>query len=131
MPTFLLKKTFRVKDEFLTKTTQRFFSLHGSAVTDDASIVQAINQKLKSIHYVKGSNVASFKLDAKRHYVADLNHECQKHNEEDIVAAILDVMEIMGWSFKFQYDTQIITAKTLQVHDTYTAGEIFIFQKPL
>ena len=131
MPTFLLKKTFRIKDEFLTKTTERFFSLHGSAVTDDASIVQAINQKLRSIPYVKGSNVVAFKLDAKQHYVANLNHECQKHNEEDIVAAILDVMEIMGWSFKFQYDTQIMTAKTLQIHDSNTTSEIFIFQKPL
>jgi hypothetical protein len=97
MPTIILKKTFKVKDELLTKTTERFFSLHGSAVTDDTSIVQAINQKLGSIRYVKGGNVLSFKLDAKNHYVANLNHECQKHNEEDIVAAILDVMEIMGW----------------------------------
>ena len=112
----MLKKTFRVKDEFLTKTTERFFSLHGSAVTDDASIVQVINQKLKGIHYVKGGNVVTFKLDAKGHYVANLNHECQKHNEEDIVVTILDVMEILGWSFKFQYDSQIKTAKNFQIN---------------
>jgi hypothetical protein len=129
MPTIILKKTFKVKDELLTKTTERFFSLHGSAVTDDTSIVQAINQKLGSIRYVKGGNVMSFKLDAKNHYVANLNHECQKHNEEDIVAAILDVMEIMGWTFKFQYDTQIRTAKTFQVNESDTTGEVFIFNK--
>ena len=131
MPTIILKKTFRIKDELLTKTTERFFSLHGSEIIDDPSIVQAINQKLKGVRYVKGGNVVTFKLDTKGHYVANLNHECQKHNEEDIVVAILDVMEILGWSFKFQYDTQIKTAKTFQVNESDTSGEMFIFNKEL
>ena len=125
MPTIILKKTFRIKDELLTKTTERFFSLHGSEIIDDPSIVQAINQKLKGVRYVKGGNVVTFKLDTKGHYVANLNHECQKHNEEDIVVAILDVMEILGWSFKFQYDTENLSGSAA------TANEMFIFQKTL
>ena len=51
--------------------------------------------------YVPNANKAQFKLDPQRHYYAAMNHDCQKHNEEDIVACILDVMEVMGWTFRF------------------------------
>ena len=33
-----------------------------------------------------------------------MNHNYQKYHEEDTIAEIIDVMEAMGWNFKFQYD---------------------------
>ena len=107
----------------LVNTIERAFSFHGSAV--DASLVMTINENLTRIHYAQGSNLVAFGLDAKHHYSAALNHKCQKHNEEDVVVAILDVMETMGWSFKFQYDTENAS------DSAGTSNEMFIFQKAL
>ena len=120
MPTIILKKTFRFTEGMFLTTTERDLSFHGSAV--NASLAQTINQKLKLIKYAQGANVVSFGLDTKHHYSAGLNHKCQKHNEEDVVAAIFDVLETLGWSFKFQYDTANATT------NAGTANEMFIFQ---
>jgi hypothetical protein len=123
MPTIILKKTCRYTEGMLVNTIERSFSFHGSAV--DVSFIATINQKLHNIRYAQGSNMVAFGLDAKHHYSAGLNHKCQKHNEEDVVVAILDVMETMGWSFKFQYDTENLSGSA------GTANEMFIFQQPL
>lgn len=83
---------------------EKSFSFHGSSVTQQ--LIQAVNQKLATIQYARNANRLSFHPDAKTagHYTCIMNHDCQKYNEEDAVVAILDVMEILGWDFRFQYD---------------------------
>lgn len=133
MPNIILKKTFKVKPSgfqvrFVARTrrlgaramnpslipflyscipqvaAEKSFSFHGSSVTQQ--LIQAVNQKLATIQYARNANRLSFHPDAKTagHYTCIMNHDCQKYNEEDAVVAILDVMEILGWDFRFQYD---------------------------
>lgn len=61
------------------------------------------------------------------HYYASMNHNFQKRHEEDAVAEILDVMESMGWDFKFQYDTSFSSEKVFS--ESETSNELWIFHK--
>ena len=58
-----------------------------------------------------------------------MNHECQSSHEEDIVVAILDKMEMLGWTFRFQYDAQTSSEKIIG-GDSQTSKELFLFHKP-
>lgn len=44
-----------------------------------------------------------------------------------LVVAILDVMEVLGWSFRFQYDSESHSAKVNG--SSFTSRELFIFHK--
>jgi hypothetical protein len=123
MPSIILKKEFKVTEWSISSS--KTFSLHGSAVTED--LINVINQSLNGITYATKSTHVVFKRDVNMHYSASINHECQKHNEEDVVTAILDAMEIMGWTFKFQYDTQINSVRVANA--STSSRELFIFQK--
>lgn len=125
MPNVILKKTFKVKPSGFQVAAEKSFSFHGSAVTP--SLINAINQKLATIQYVGKANRLQFKPDNAGHYACAMNHDCQKHNEEDAVVAILDVMEILGWTFRFQYDSEAHSTKVSG--SSFTSRELFIFQK--
>eukprot|EP00978_Attheya_sp_CCMP212_P002307 scaffold4769_cov45-Attheya_sp.AAC.2 len=105
--------------------TEKSFSFHGSAVTPE--IINAINQGLASIQYTPKANRPAFGRNTQGHYYAEMNHVCQKHHEEDIIVSILDVMEILGWTFKFQYDSESSSAKVSG--SSFTARELFMFHK--
>ena len=125
MPHIILKKTFKVKPSGFQVAAEKSMSLHGSAV--NASVVNAINQKLASLRLVGGAKPLVFHPDKNGHYTAKLNHDFQKHHEEDAICAILDVMEIMGWTFRFQYDSESSSAKVSG--SSVTSRELFIFSK--
>lgn len=127
MPTVILKKTFASKPGF-TISYEKSFSFHGAAVDD--LLMQAVNQQLHTLHYVTAANKPVFQIDKNHHYYAAMNHGCQKHNEEDIVVAIIDVMEILGWTFRFQYDAGVKSDQMIIGGSTETSKELFIFQKP-
>jgi len=125
MPHIILKKTFKVKPSGFQVATEKSFSFHGSVSAD---LIQQINLVLSSkVTYVKGSNKPQFKKNEFGHYHASMNHECQKYHEEDIVVGVLDVMEILGWSFRFQYDSESSSVKL--GGSSQTSRELFIFHK--
>jgi len=125
MPHIIFKKTFKVKPGGFQVAAEKSFSFHGSAVTP--TLIQAINQKLATVQYVATANRLVLKPDKSGHYGCAMNHDCQKYNEEDCVVAVLDVMEIMGWNFKFEYDSESSSAK--MNGSSFTSRELFIFQK--
>jgi hypothetical protein len=128
MPSIILKKTFKVKPSGFQVAAEKSFSFHGSAVTP--ALIQAVNQKIAAIQYAGNANRAFFKPDNKTgHYSCAMNHDCQKYNEEDVVVAILDVMEILGWEFRFQYDSESQSNKVSG--SSFTSRELFIFQKKM
>lgn len=107
---------------------ERFFSFHGSI---PAHTVKLINQGLKSnVHVSFGANMLQFQMDEHRHYKASMNHECQKFHEEDFVAAIMDIMEQCGWTFRFQYDNSIRSSYD-GTQGSMTDREMFVFQKDM
>ena len=125
MPNIILKKTFKVKPSGFQVAAEKSFSLHGSAVTQQ--IVNAINQKLSSLRTTSGAGTLQFKLNNMGHYSVQMNHNFQKFFEEDAVCAILDVMEILGWNFRFQYDSE---SSSMRVNgSSMTSRELFIFTK--
>jgi hypothetical protein len=127
MPNIILKKTFKVKPSGFQVAAEKSFSFHGSSVTQQ--LIQAVNQKLATIQYARNANRLSFHPDAKTagHYTCIMNHDCQKYNEEDAVVAILDVMEILGWDFRFQYDSE--SSSTKVSGSSFTSRELFILHK--
>jgi hypothetical protein len=124
MPTIILKKTFKIKPSGFQVATEKSFSFHGGAVTPD--LVATVNQGLMGLNYVKSANKVQFVLDPQRHYYASMNHDCQKHHEEDIVTCIMDVMEVMGWTFRYQYDSESQSIQALG--SSATSRELFMFQ---
>ena len=68
-----------------------------------------------------------FAMDAHGHYFASMNHGTQKHHEKDIVVMILDAMETLGYTFRFQYDSETTSVKL--TGDSVTSKELFIFTK--
>lgn len=125
MPTIILKKTFKIKPSGFSFATEKSFSFHGGIPEDT---VKEINRVLQNcIHVSKGANTPQFKMDNHGHYFASMNHESQKHHEEDFVVAIIDVMERLGWTFRFQYDTHTESHKAFG--DSITSREMFIFQQ--
>mmetsp|Transcript_16765 Transcript_16765/g.27874 ORF Transcript_16765/g.27874 Transcript_16765/m.27874 type:complete len:128 (-) Transcript_16765:161-544(-) len=125
MPHIIVKKTFKIKPSGFQVAAEKSFSIHGSAV--NASIVNAINQKLASLRLVGGAKPLVFQPDRHGHYSTQMNHEYQKYHEEDAICAILDVMEILGWTFRFQYDSESSSAKVSG--SSITSRELFIFSK--
>lgn len=125
MPNIILKKTFKLKPSGFQVAAEKSFSLHGSAVTQQ--IVNAINQKLSSLRTTSGAGTLQFKPDNMGHYSVQMNHNFQKFFEEDAVCAILDVMEILGWNFRFQYDSESSSVKV--TGSSMTSKELFIFTK--
>jgi hypothetical protein len=123
MPTIILKKTFKIKPAGFKVAAEKSFSLHGSAVTQQ--LAANINQKLASIQYTHNSRSVQFAMDRAGHYYAEMNHDCQKHHEEDVLCAILDTMEILGWTFRFQYDSE--SSSTKMTGASFTSRELFLF----
>jgi hypothetical protein len=125
MPNIISKKTFKVKPAGFQVATEKSFSFHGSV---SQATIQEINRILSAaITYTNGANKPLFKMDASGHYFASMNHNCQKHHEEDIIVAILDVMEAFGWTFRFQYDSESSSVKLNGSSET--SRELFIFNK--
>jgi hypothetical protein len=91
-------------------------------------LIDAINRKLASFNLAKTANRLQFKLDSVGHYYyAEMNHDYQKYHEEDAIVTILDVMENLGWTFKFQYDSSSHSDKVGS--SSMTDRELFIFTK--
>jgi hypothetical protein len=125
MPTIILKKTFGSKPGFAI-SYDKSFSFHGASVNEH--IIAVVNKRMTTIKYVTAANKPVFKIDKNHHYHAPINHGCQKHNEEDIVVAIIDAMEDLGWTFKFQYDTSVKSNRITE-GSSETSRELFLFQK--
>ena len=124
MPTIILKKTFKIKPSGFSYSNEKALSFHGGV---SEAIINEVNRVMQCIRVDRGSVPPNFKLDEHGHYYAKMNHESQKHHEEDFVVAIFDVMETMGYTFRFQYDTSISSEK--MVGDSVTSREMFVFQK--
>jgi hypothetical protein len=124
MPTSILKKTFKIKPSGFSFATEKAFSFHGGV---SKAIIDEVNRVMQCIRVGLGSLTPNFKMDEHGHYYAKMNHESQKHYEEDFVVAIFDVMEKMGYTFRFQYDTSIQSDKI--IGDSVTNREMFVFQK--
>jgi hypothetical protein len=91
------------------------------------AMVAEINRVLSAgINFSKGSNKPLFRLDAYGHYYAEMNHLCQKHHEEDVMVAILDVMEKLGYIIAIQYDAEIHSER--MNGNSQTSRELFIFR---
>lgn len=116
MPNIIFKKTFKVKPSGFQVANE--MSFHGNAVT--SQMISAVNQKLASIRHVGTARPLVFKMDQNGHYTAAMNHDYQKYHEEDAICSILDVMEILGWTFRFQYDSEVSGS-------SFTSRELFIF----
>ena len=124
MPNILLKKTFKIKPSGFQVANEKRFSFHGRTTPD---LVDAINRSVGAIRLKSGSSNLQFKVDEYGHYSAPMNHEYQKHHEEDAIAVILDVMEEQGYTFKFQYDQELTSVKF--AGDSITRREVFIFNR--
>ena len=125
MPTIILKKTFKIKPAGFQVAHEKSFSFHGTAV--DQTLVYNINQKLASIRYTNGASAVQFAPDKAGHFYAAMNHNCQKHHEEDVICAILDTMEILGWTFRFQWDSESSSQRMNGA--SFTSRELFLFHR--
>ena len=125
MPSIILKKTFKIKPSGFQVAHEKSFSFHGGAA--DQNLVATVNQALASLRYTNGANRVQFGTDRAGHYFANMNHNCQKYHEEDVICCILDTMEMMGWGFRFQYDSESSSAKINGA--SFTSRELFIFKK--
>lgn len=127
MPFVILKKTFKVRPDGFKFANEKSFTLHGSGISSD--MIASINGLLQEVSLVREATQISFAPSgANGHWTATMNHDYQKYNEEDAVCAILDAMEMMGWSFKFQYDQDLSSTKVLS-GSSLTSREIFIFHR--
>ena len=125
MPSIILKKTFKIKPAGFQVAHEKSFSFHGGAV--DENLVATVNQALASLRYTNGANRVAFGADKAGHYFASMNHNCQKYHEEDVICCILDTMEILGWNFRFQYDSESSSQKVSGA--SFTSRELFIFHR--
>ncbi len=117
MPFIILKKTFKTKATGYEKS----FSLHGGWA--NASLASNLNQALARIKYTNRANKLQFTVNSAGHFYAVMNHDCQKYHEEDAICVILDVMEVMGWTFQRQWDTSMTSSGSA------TSREMFLFQQ--
>ncbi|CAB9500661.1 expressed unknown protein [Seminavis robusta] len=124
MPNIILKKTFKVKPAGFQVANEKTFSFHGGVAP---TMIEAVNQKLASIRLYGRSNRIQFVLGPTGHYQCAMNHDFQKYHEEDAVVAILDVMELLGWTFRFQYDSESHSTKVNGA--SFTSRELFIFSR--
>jgi hypothetical protein len=126
MPHIILKKTLKIKPSGYQVSNEKSYSFHGSSMVKAA--IDPINAKLASLHYHAKFGTPQFQWDgATGHYWTPITHDCQKYHEEDIVVAILDVMEQMGWTFRLQYDAE---ASSMKVSGgSITSRELYIFSR--
>lgn len=125
MPTIVLKKVF--KDKEYSVSNEKGLSFHGASVT--RLLVDNVNHALGTLRISEGANRPIFRWHPTNgHYYASMNHSFQKKHEEDAVAEILDVMEAMGWNFKFQYDSAFSSQKIFG-GESETSNELWIFNK--
>jgi len=124
MPKIILKKTFKVKPGGFKVANEKSFSFHG-AITPD--MIGVVNQKLACLRLTGGANRIAFNVDQYGHYFCPMNHAFQKYHEEDAIVCILDAMEILGWTFRFQYDTELSSSRTSGA--SMTSRELFLFHK--
>jgi hypothetical protein len=122
MPHIILKKTFKAKPSGFQIKNEKSFSLHGSV---SSTVLESINSQLRLIKFTQKAHPVAFKMDTFGHYSLQMNHDIQKYHEEDIIVAIFDIMEILGYTFKFQYDTELDSDKFSG--SSYTQREMFIF----
>lgn len=118
----ILKKTFKTKPSGFQVANEKSFSFHGSVSPE---MIRFINSKLTQLRLAGTANPLSFSMDKTGHYSAYMNHDFQKYHEEDAIVAILDVMEGLGWQFRFQYDTELNSVKLRG--ESFTKREMFIF----
>lgn len=129
MPNIILKKTFKYRQGCFAAATEQLyaFSFHGSIAP---ATIDEINRILTSdgakVYTTPGANKPQFKLDAYGHYFAEMNILCQMHHEEDLLVAILDGMEKMGFVLFMQCDSVTRTEKCKVA--TETAREMFLFR---
>ena len=124
MPNLILKKTFKVKPAGFQVANETSLSFHG-AVTPD--VIDAINQKLASLRLFGKAERVVFKLDNTGHYSCQMNDDFAKYHEEDCVVSVLDVMEVLGWTFRCQYDSY--QSAKASSGSSSTSKDIFLFQK--
>lgn len=125
MPNILLKKTFKIKPSGFSVKAEKTFSFHGSMSNDTINL---INERVGMLRLAGKANRINFQMDNLGHFSANLNHDFQKYHEEDAVVAILDIMQELGYTFKFQYDQEVFSEK--MTGNSFTKREIFIFNKP-
>lgn len=120
----ILKKTFKHKPSGFQFSTEKSYSFHGPVTQDMAAY---INGKLQGLRLIKNANSLQFKMSNTGHFRGTMNHEAQKHHEEDFVVVILEAMEELGYYFRFQYDAESFSVKV--TGDSHTSKELFIFHK--
>ena len=92
--------------------------------------MNATNHELGKLDLMEGAHRLRFKIqEESQQYVAPMNHNFQKYHEEDAIVVILDVMEEFGWTFRFEYDTEVSSIKG--TGDSFTKRELFLFHTPL
>jgi len=123
----ILKKTWRkIRTAF---RTEKYFSFHGPMSQDD---VDTVNSMLRQLRLGDGASCLQFDLDDFGHFTGKMNREAQEHHEEDFTVVILEVMQQLGWSFRFQYeaDESLSQRFTGQTGDSRTPPkELFIFHR--
>ena len=124
MPNILLKKTFKIKPSGFSVKAEKTLTFHGSMSND---MINLINQRVGLLRLVSAAGKLTFRMDSYGHFAANMNHDFQKFHEEDAVVAILDIMQELGFDFKFQYDQEIHSDKV--TGSSYTKREVFVFNK--
>lgn len=124
MVNVILKKAFKAKPSGFQVAAEKSFSFHGNATPD---LTHAVNQKLGSLKLCGNSNRLVFQLDSTGHCSCQMNHDFQKHHEEDAVCSVLDVMELLGWTFRFQCDSESQSTKVSGA--SFTSRELCLFHK--
>ena len=125
MPNLILKKTFKIKPEGFQVAADKTFSFHGRAGRD---LIDRVNRRLATFRLAGNANRVHFKVDTRGHYAADMNHDCQKYHEEDVVVLILDEMEENGWQLRFEYEAETTSHKTVG-GGSKTPKELFMFHR--
>jgi len=120
----ILKKTFKFKPSGFQVATEKTYTFHGP-VTE--GMVAVINSKLNGLRLVQGAKQLQFRMNNVGHFRGAMNHEAQKHHEEDFIVVILEAMEELGYYFRFQYDAESFSTKI--TGDSFTSKELFIFHK--
>ena len=126
MPNILLKKTFKIKPSGFSVKAEKILTFHGSISNETINL---INQRVGLLRLAASATKLTFRLDNFGHFAAEMNHDFQKYHEEDAVVAILDIMQELGYDFKFQYDQEIHSEKV--TGSSYTKREVYVFTKPL
>jgi predicted metalloprotease with PDZ domain len=133
MQHIILKKTWKAKAGGRDKT----FSFHGQAMNEQ--IATHIQKYWDAMAPAGGLAKTAKPLKITKLYgkiyKADMNHDFQKYHEEDAVVAVFDAMAELGWEFKFQYDSEVISSSytaaiaTSSPVSSYTKREMFIFYR--